>query len=261
LKGGVQTLGRRIGIEPNYSLLVAKGKAKGLAVIFDMTSQQPSERQRAEARALIEEHETKTKETYHGDVFFSDSGEVFLMSKGEDNKTVVDKPTRRVSVVAQTSDLVALSWSESQNSFWLPSTDVGPDETTDKAAERALFEQAGISIEEVPEGLENVGIFRDPDGRVTSVYSLSLDDPRHVSLCPKGRAKKDLSWARWLPIDTFIEKVRGFHTGSSGEGANHKFVPLHYSTLSVVETKFLTEYLENARAMVKKAKTFKRGAG
>ena len=120
-----------------------------------------------------------------------------------------------------------------------------------------MFEQAGISIEEVPEGLKNVGIFRDPDGRVTSVYSLSLDDPRHVSLRPKGRAKKDLSWAWWLPIDTFIENVRGFHTGSSGEGANHKFVPLHYSTLSVVETKFLTECLENARAMVKKAETFK----
>ena len=57
---------------------------------------------------------------------------------------------------------------------------MGPDETTGKAAQSALFEQAGISIEEVPEVLENVGIFRDPDGRVTSVYSLSMDDPRHV---------------------------------------------------------------------------------
>ena len=170
---------------------------------------------------------------------------------------VDDLPTMRVSVVAQTSGLVALAWDEGQKSFWLPSADVGQDEKTDKAAERALFNQAGISLDEVPGVLENVGIFRDPDGRATSVYSLSLDDPRHVHLRPKGRAGKDLSWARWLPIDTFIENVRGFHTGSSGEGTNHKFVPLHHGTLSAVETKFLTECLENARETVKRAGAYK----
>jgi hypothetical protein len=133
LKGGMQTLGRgSVGhplcIEPTCLLPVAEGKcpkhggakqacsvehyrgakAKGLAVTFDMTSQQLSKRQRAEARALIGEHEAKTKETYRGDVFFSDSGDVFLMSK-DGHKKVEDKPTRRVSVVAQTSGLVALS--------------------------------------------------------------------------------------------------------------------------------------------------------
>ena len=54
-----------------------------------------SEKQQAEARALIEEHKAKTRETYLGDMFFSESGEVFLMSKGgQDSKMVVYKPTR-----------------------------------------------------------------------------------------------------------------------------------------------------------------------
>ena len=60
------------------------------------------------ARQLIKQHKLATENIYHGDVFFSDTGEVLLMSKQAGTTTPIaggNKSTAAVSEVATLEDL------------------------------------------------------------------------------------------------------------------------------------------------------------
>ena len=170
-----------------------------------------------------------------------------------------DGDAKLVSVVIVSNGLVAVAWNNASKTFWLPTGKVGAGTMRESAAD-VLYEQTGIREKEMPGPMVFAGSMTDPDGCLTNVFAMAIDDPRHAPLRPEGEASSGTSWARWVPIKVLLVNLEGTVTGSSGEGTDRAWLPLRFKNMPSVQAGVLLASLRRAVEAVDAAANHKGGA-